>query len=456
MKNKERIVWISLVLFLFGLLIFSPLQKVKAISAEGEAYLQVLHEVIAFIENDFVDNADEKKIYVGAIQGALQSLGDPHSRFLDKDEFLEMQNETKGTFGGIGVEVSFQDGAFIIIAPLEGTPAWKAGLLPQDRIIEINGKQTKNVSQADSISMMRGEVGSSLTMKIERKGIKEPISVNLIRELIKIQYIRSAYLSESNTGYVKLAQFMGRENTAKEFASHIEKQISAGAKQLVIDLRMNPGGLVDLSVELANMFLPANKEILSVRGRGGILIKTFRSDKGDHKFLDIPVAILVNNGSASASEILAGALQDNGRAKIVGTQSFGKGSVQSIFPLSHKTGVAITIQKYFTPSGKSIHGKGITPDLVVQPISATEDERYVIEKLHKKSKLRTFFNEHSEFNETAVKDFQELLNSEKLSLSEPVTRLYLFNELRSTKTNHIPNVELDLQLKDAIGLLKQK
>lgn len=456
MKNKERIVWVSLVLILLSILVFSPLQRVKAISSEGEAYLQILHEVIAFIENDFVDPAEEKKVYTGAIQGALQSLGDPHTRFLDQDEFQELQNETKGTFGGIGVEVSFSDGAFVIISPLEGTPAWKAGLQPQDRIIEINGKATKNVSLADSIGMMRGEVGSSLTMKIERKGIKDPFTVNLIRELIKIQYIRSAYIPETNTGYIKLAQFMGRENTAKEFSNHLSKLIENGAKHFVIDLRMNPGGLVDLSIELADLFLPANKEILSVRGRGGVLVRTFRSDKSDPKFLDIPVAILVNGGSASASEILAGALQDNGRAKIVGTQSFGKGSVQSIFPLSHKTGVAITIQKYFTPSGKSIHGKGITPDIVVQPITATDEEKFAFDKLQKKSKLRTFFSEHSEFNDDAVKDFQDFLASEKLSISEPVIRLYLFNELKSSSSLSKPNVELDLQLKEAIQSLSSK
>ncbi|GBF49599.1 C-terminal processing periplasmic-protease-3 [Leptospira ryugenii] len=453
MKNKERLLWLSLVFILISFIFFGSLPRVKAISTTGEAYLQVFHEVLGFVESDFVEPADEKKLYVGAIQGALQSLGDPHTRFLDSDEFLELQNETKGSFGGIGVEVSFQDGAFIIVAPLEGTPAWKAGLLPQDRIIEINGKSTKNVSMADSINMMRGEVGSSLSMKIERKGVKDPFTVSMIRELIKIQYIRSSYLPQTKTGYIKLAQFMGRENTAKQFEDSIKKLIESGAKNLVIDLRMNPGGLVDLSVELADLFLPANQEILSVRGRGGVLVKTFRSDKQGAKFLDIPLAILLNGGSASASEILAGALQDHKRAKVVGTQSFGKGSVQSIFPLSHKTGVAITIQKYFTPSGKSIHGKGITPDVLVNPISANDDEKFAFEKLQKRGKLRTFFNAHSDYNDETVLEFQNLLKEEKLTISDSVIRLFLFNELRSTQSTQAPNTELDLQLKEAIRIL---
>ncbi|BDA78331.1 peptidase S41 [Leptospira kobayashii] len=455
-RKKERILWASITFLLLAAWVFSPLEKAKAISSNGETYLQILHEVVSYIENDFVDPIEEKKIYTGAIHGALQSLGDPHSRFLDKDDFQELQNETKGSFGGIGVEVSFQEGAFVIISPLEGTPAWKAGLLPHDRITEINGKSTKNLSLSDSIAMMRGDVGSSLSMKIERKGVRDPFTVSLVRELIKIQYIRSAFLPETKTGYIKLAQFMGRENTEKEFTDNIRKLVDSGAKNIIIDLRMNPGGLLDLAIRIADLFLPNNKEIVSVRGRGGVLIRTFRSEKSETKFLDVPIAVLVNGGSASASEILAGALQDNKRAKIVGTQSFGKGSVQSIFPLSHGTGVAITIQKYFTPSGKSIHGTGITPDLVVQPITATDEEKFAFDKLQKKNKLRPFLAEHPEFNEDVVRDFQKLLESEKLSIGDSVVRLYLFSELKSTSSFQKPNTELDLQLKEAIQLISKE
>ncbi|WP_167884162.1 S41 family peptidase [Leptospira idonii] len=448
MQKKERILWLSLVTLLTVVLFFSPFEKAKAISKEGEVYLQILHEVVAYIENDFVDPVEERKIYTGAIQGALQSLGDPHSRFMDKDEFKEFQNETKGSFGGIGVEVSFQENSFVIVAPLEGTPAWKAGLLPHDKIIEINGKSTKGLSLTDSVNLMKGEVGSSISMKIERKGQKEPLVVNLVRELIRIQYIRSSYLSETKTGYIKLAQFMGKETTSKEFYDHIRKLVDSGAKNLVIDLRMNPGGIVDLSVDIASMFLPTGKEIVSIRGRGGVLVRTYRSDKSDGKFLDIPVAVLLNGGSASASEILGGALQDNGRAKIIGTQSFGKGSVQFIHPLSHGTGVAVTAQKYFTPSGASIHGKGITPNVVVSPIMASEEDKFAFDKLQKKNKLKTFLEAHTEYNEEAVKDFQLLLESEKLTISEPVIRVFIFSEYRSSSQK--PNLELDLQLKEAI------
>lgn len=454
MKHRERILWICGIFVALGVGFFFAPTKASAISEEAEKYLLNLHEVVNFIENDYVDPPVEKKIYVGAIQGALQSLGDPHSRFLDTEEFAELQNETKGSFGGIGVEVSFQENAFVIIAPIEGTPAWKAGLLPQDRIIEINGKSTKAVSLSDSINMMRGEVGSSVTMKIERKGIKEPITVNLVRELIQIKYIRSSYFEKEKTGYIKLVQFMGRENTKKEFIKHLENLKVKGADKLVLDLRMNPGGLLDLAIDLADLFLSPGLEIVSVKGRGGSLVRSYKSEKSNEKYLDLPVVILLNNGSASASEILAGALKDNKRAKVVGTQSFGKGSVQSIFPLSNGTGVAITIQKYYTPSGVSIHGKGITPDFIINPIQASDDERFNLEKAIKKNLIRPFLEKTPEYNETAVKNFQNLLREEKLSISDSVAKLFLYNEMRQSSSN-APNLELDLQLAEAIRILKE-
>lgn len=453
-KISERLVWGAITGCLVALVFFVSTDKVKAISTDGEKYLQILHEVVSYIENDYVDPQEEKKIYTGAIQGALQSLGDPHTRFLDTDEFGELQNETKGSFGGIGVEISFQENAFIIVAPIEGTPAWKAGLQPQDKIIEINGKSTKSVSLSESIAMMRGEVGSSISMKIERKGIKDPFVVNLVRELIQIRYVRSHYLPETETGYIKLVQFMGKETTTKEFVSAVKTMMDSGAKKLVIDLRMNPGGLLDLAIDLADLFLPPDAEIVSVKGRGGVLVKSYKADKKEKKFLDIPIAILVNGGSASASEILAGALKDNKRAVVVGTQSFGKGSVQSIFPLSGGTGVAITIQKYYTPSGISIHGKGITPDYIVNPTSASEDEKYALEKLFKKNLIRPFLETHSELNDIALSDFAAILKKENLTISDSVTRIFLFNEMRAGSSNAKPRLDLDTQLSEAIRVLK--
>ncbi len=451
-RHLERLLWLVACILLLVAFVFKPETKAFAISLEAEKYLQNLHEAISFVQNDFVDPIDEKKLYTGAIQGTLQSLGDPHTRFLDREEFNELQNETKGSFGGIGVEVTYIDQAFVIVSPIEGTPAWKAGLLPQDRIIEINQKSTKFLSLSDSINMMRGEIGSSLSMKIERKGLKEPFIVNLVRELIKIQYLKGFYFPGSSTSYIKLAQFMGRDTTTKEFTELLDSHIKLGAKHLVLDLRMNPGGLLDLAIQLSDLFLPENLEIVSVKGKNGILVRSFKSS-GQSKKYKLPVAILLNSGSASASEILAGALQDNKRAIVLGNQSFGKGSVQSIFPLSHGTGIAVTIQKYYTPSGKSIHGKGITPDKVVNSLIASDDDNLALTKLQKKNKLRPFLSAQTKFDETTVSDFKNLLKEENLTVDDAILRTFLYSELRSV--NPAPNVELDLPLKEAIKSLKE-
>lgn len=450
-RKRERILWFSACLLLFSFWIFKPDTRAFAISLEAEKYLQNLHEAISFVQNDFVDPFDEKKLYTGAIQGTLQSLGDPHTRFLDREEFSELQNETKGSFGGIGVEVSYLDNAFVIVSPIEGTPAWKAGLLPQDRIIEINQKSTKSLSLSDSINMMRGEIGSSLSMKIERKGLKEPFVVNLVRELIKIQYLKGYYFPETKTSYIKLAQFMGRETTTKELTDMLDGHLKEGAKHLVLDLRMNPGGLLDLAIQLSDLFLPENLEIVSVKGKNGVLVRSFKSSASSKKY-NLPIAILLNGGSASASEILAGALQDNKRAIVLGNQSFGKGSVQSIFPLSHGTGIAVTIQKYFTPSGKSIHGKGITPDKVVNALVASDEDNLALTKLQKKNKIRPFLLAQSKYDENTVSEFKALLKEENLSMDDGILRTFLYSELRSV--NPSPNVELDLPLKEAIKSLK--
>jgi len=430
---------------------FRP-EPAKALSLEAEKYLQNLHEAIAFLQIEFVDPIEERKLYQGAIQGTLQSLGDPHTRFLDREEFQELQNDTKGSFGGIGVEVTYQDNAFVIVSPMEGTPAWKAGLLPQDRIVEISGKSTRTMNLSDSINMMRGEVGTSLSMKIERKGIKDAFNVNLVRELIRIQYLKSHYFSDSNTAYIKLVQFMGKDSTTKEFRDLLDSLLARGAKNLVLDLRMNPGGLLDLATSLSELFLKEGQEIVSVKGKGGVLVKSYKAGSKASVYPSLPIAILLNSGSASASEILAGALQDHGRAKVVGTQSFGKGSVQSIFPLSHNTGIAVTIQKYYTPSGKSIHGKGITPDVVVPIQVGSDDDNFTIAKLQKKNKLRPFFQENTAFNEDSVNAFRNLLEQEKLQMPEPTIKMFLYQEMRVP--NAPPNPEFDPTLKEGLRILQ--
>ncbi len=453
MKNKERYIWISLVAIL-SCSLFQPIDRVKAISTEGEKYLQILHEVVGFIETDFVESVEEKNLYAGAIKGIVASLGDPHSRFMSEDEFKHLQEETRGSFGGVGLEVTHSEGSILVISPYDDTPAMKAGIQPQDRILEISGKSTEKMSIEDAVKLMRGPAGTNVTIKIKRKSTKDPFPLTLTRELIKIQYLKSAYLENEKVGYIRLSQFMGRENnTGGEFKRIVQEFAAKDALGIIIDLRSNPGGLLDLAIELSDIFLRPELDIVSVKGRGEKLVRVYKSQDNQGKVLDVPIVVLLNAGSASASEILAGALQDNRRAIIVGNQSFGKGSVQNIYNLPYKTGIALTIQKYYTPSGVSIHKKGITPDVVVNQITPDNDDKTLIEKLSKTTILQTFIKDNPGYTEKNIKAFQDLLNKKGYKMNKTISRFLLKKENAIGEKSPVYDREFDPQLNKAIEIL---
>jgi carboxyl-terminal processing protease len=441
--------------FSLGLLSFYPFHKAKALSQDAEEYLHILHEVTAFLETDYVEKVDEKELYKGAIQGVLSSLKDPHTRFMTKEEFSDLQTETRGSFGGLGIEVIFLDGKIVIVSPIDDTPASRAGLLPQDKIVEIDGKKTQDLSLTEAIEVMRGEVGSGITLKIEREGMKT-FDIDLVREKIKIQFIKTEFVSKEKIGYIRLLQFMGKETTAKEFENAIAGFQKQGAKGIIIDLRNNPGGLLDLSIEMAELFLEPGKEIVSVRGRGGKLVKTHNASSNAGKFKDIPLVILVNQGSASASEILGGALKDHKRAQLLGSKTFGKGSVQNIYNLPYETGVAITIQKYYTPSGVTIHGKGIEPDVSVEGITPKDDDRFYVEKLNRTNIVQEFTKKHPVYTEAHAQKFIDTIKKEKINLSKDLARFIYFSEATIGKKKELINRDFDPQLNRAIEILSKK
>jgi carboxyl-terminal processing protease len=441
--------------FLLGAIVFANPPRAKAISQDSEEYLQILHEIVSYIETDYVEKVKEPDLYKGAILGILASLKDPHSRFLSKEEFKELQSETRGSFGGLGIEVVFIDGKIVIVSPIDDTPASRAGLQPEDKIIEINGLKTQSMNLNEAIGMMRGEVGSGISLLIERKNMK-PFSVDLVREMIRIQYIKKEFLKDEKIGYIRLLQFMGKDSTAKEFNQAIQDLTKQGAKSLIIDLRNNPGGLLDLAVQLSEIFLEKGKEVVSVRGREGVMIKSYKSSASPDKFLDIPLVILMNNGSASASEILAGALKDHKRAKLIGTKSFGKGSVQNIYSLPHNTGVALTIQKYYTPSGVSIHGKGIEPDVLVEPISAKDEDKFYLEKLSKSGLIKKFTKDNPNYTSNSANLFIQSLQKEKIQLTDILAKFLYYNETMIGKKPPLIQREFDPQIHEAIQILKPK
>jgi len=333
---------------------------------QGATYenLKLFTEVLSIVQSQYVDEVPPKELIYSAIKGTLRGL-DPHSSFLDPESYREMQVETTGTFGGLGIEITLKDDVLTVVSPIDGTPAHRAGIHSGDRIVKIEGITTKDLPLADAVKRMRGKPGTKITITIMREGWTEPRDFTLTREQIRVQSVRGQEL-EPGIGYVRLRQF--QEQSPNDLEASLEKFTKNGQKLqgLILDLRNDPGGLLTAAVEVTEKFLEDGKLVVYTEGR--VRNQSMRFTAHAKKpYLDFPIVVLVNQGSASASEIVAGALQDWGRAIVLGTQTFGKGSVQTIIPLTDGSGLRLTTAKYFTPKGRSIHGKGITPDIIVEP-----------------------------------------------------------------------------------------
>ena len=331
----------------------------------GSTYenLKLFTEVLSIIQNQYVEEVEPQKILHGAVRGMVNSL-DPHSSFLDKESYREFQVDTSGSFGGLGIEITIVDKKFLtVIAPIEGTPAHRAGIVAADRIVKIEGVSTEGLDIFQAVKMMRGRPGTKVTISIWREGWTETKDVALTREVIKVQSVRVRE-PEKGIGVVRIRQF--QERTAEDIEAALEKLEKNGLQGLILDLRGNPGGLLTSAVDVAEKFLEEGKLVVYTEGR--IKQQNMRLPARARKpRLGFPLVVLVDKGSASASEIVAGAIQDWGRGVVLGTQTHGKGSVQTIVPLSDGSGLRLTTAMYFTPKGRSIHGKGIAPDIVVEP-----------------------------------------------------------------------------------------
>lgn len=334
--------------------------------------LKVLTEVFDYIQQNYVTEKSTKDLVYGAAHGMVRTL-DPFSQFLEPEPHKEMQTETEGQFGGLGIRIEMRDDILTVMTPIMDTPAYRAGILPGDRIIKIEGESTQNLSLQDAVKKLRGQPGTSVKLTLVHENAKEPLDINLVREVIKIDSVRNRML-EDKVGYIQLIEFTAK--TDVDMSRAITKMQSQGMDGLVLDLRNNPGGLLNVAVNVSKAFLEGNKLIVYTEGR-----KTDRVDyKSDAKapFASVPLVVLVNGGSASGSEIVAGALQDHRRALIVGTTTFGKASVQSVIPLSDGSGLRLTTAKYYTPLGRRIQrdektGKGgIVPDILIDVSRETE------------------------------------------------------------------------------------
>ena len=345
------------VLFAAGLLV----PRVSAVGSGSYQSLETFANILAIVQRNYIKEVETEKLITGAIEGMLGSL-DPHSSYLTEDAYRELQTETEGRFGGLGLEITVRNGVLTVISPIEGTPAARAGVQPGDQIVGIDDRSTEEMGLVDAVKRLRGPQGSSVTISVRREGQEKLLKFTIVRDVIEISSVR-AHVLESGFLYARIAQFQDRTSENLRAALAKEQPGGESIKGFVLDLRNNPGGLLNQAVGVSDLFLDSGL-IVYTDGRQDQQKQKFSASRENSR-TGFPMVVLVNGGSASASEIVAGALQDHKRALILGTKTFGKGSVQTILPLGSRSALRLTTAEYFTPNGRSIHDVGIQPDIVM-------------------------------------------------------------------------------------------
>ncbi|MFH1752902.1 MAG: S41 family peptidase [Candidatus Omnitrophota bacterium] len=393
--KRERLFRVSVIVLSIFLVAKIGLAKKDDVKDLYE-HIQLFSDAMTYVRSNYVDEMKDKDLVYGALKGMLASL-DPYSQFMDPESFKEIQIETKGEFGALGIEISIKDGLLTIISPLEDTPADKAGIKAGDRIVKIEDVTTKDITLIEAVKKLRGKPGSEVTITILRESESKIFDVKVTRAIIKMDSIKEASIIEDGIGYIRLVEFQQR--TPQDLRSSLKKLKESGMESLILDLRNNPGGLLDVAVDVSDNFLKKDQTIVSTRGRHKEQEIVYRSRIDSD--VSYPIVVMVNGGSASASEIVAGAIQDNRRGIVLGTKSFGKASVQTVIPLKDSSALRLTTAKYFTPSGRSIREEGIMPDVTVEykemPKTDEEEDRVeeVFEKVEKekKEKKREYDNQ---------------------------------------------------------------
>lgn len=418
-----------------GALIFAQEAESRDFRRSAATYdkLKVFSEIVSLLEDNYVERIKPDELITGAIRGMLKTL-DPHTTYLTPDSYSEMRVETSGKFGGLGIEISIRDGLLTVVSPIEGTPAFKAGVKAGDKIIQIEDESTLEMTLPDAVGKLRGKAGTPIKITIYREDFTAPKDFDIVREIIKVRGVKHK-IFKKKIGYVKIRSF------ARTTSSDLDRALSEfqrkGVTNLILDLRNNPGGLLNQAVDVADRFLEEDNLIVYTDGRKKDENMRFTTDDKVRK-VKLPMIILVNGGSASASEIVAGALQDLGRAVILGTPTFGKGSVQTIIPLDDGSALRLTTARYYTPSGRVIQGKGIKPDIIVeQPLASSSSVAKNGKKKNKtKEKIRKFLRE---------KDLKKHLKGKTdkgVETKEEDIKISIDEEL-----------EKDFQLRQAVNLL---
>jgi len=409
-KNLKLVLLISLTVII-SIIGTGFYHKLSADNAETYKGLKIFSDVIELIQKNYVDPVDTQELIEKAIQGMVSSL-DPHSALLPPDDFEELRIDTKGKFTGIGIHITMRDGFVTVVSPIEGTPAYNAGIKAMDKIIKVDGEETSDLR--DAVNRMRGPKGTPVLVTIIRENEPDPIDFSLVRDVIPIESVKAVSL-QPGFGYVWVTNF--RDQTTEDLNKALDtlETENPGMKGLVLDLRNNPGGILSQSIKISDIFLEEGT-ILTIKGREGKHSKTFKA-RPDTKKREYPLVVLINGGSASASEIVAGALQDHKRALILGTTSFGKGSVQTVETLRDGYGLKFTIARYYTPSGRSIQAKGVVPDITIEHVRFDENaDSKSHDRMVKEKDLKNHLDAEPQKEKNKLKK-QENKNEEKEPLS---------------------------------------
>ena len=444
---------IGLIVFLVGFFLGINFRASSAADDSAFKYLDFFHFVYQTIKTEYVEGASPKVLLEGAMRGMLQALDDPYSRFLDEAEYAEFKEEVTGKFIGIGVEISSKDGEIVVVSPIDDTPAKKAGICSGDIIVKIDDLFTKGKQVSDIIKKIKGLPDSKVKILVRRDGIPELLEFNVKREPITVSSVKSGIMKEDpSIGYLHITHFYAE--TAVDTEKALKDFNSKKVRKIILDLRDNPGGDMEAAIRMANLFLDPGKVIVSTRGREGSGISE------EHKSDSKPVFtgelfVLVNGGSASASEILSGALKDNGRAKLIGQKTFGKALVQRVIDVEDgKTGFTLTIRKYYTPSGAMIHKKGISPDVVLAANNVPEEDRKNLGRAFNDKLFETFAKSHTDYTDANRKQLEDFLREKGTPLSAKVSAYFFKQELYKFKPTPLYDLEFDTELNKALELGK--
>ena len=435
----------------FALGLFLGISITMGLSQEGSfKYLDFFHYVYQTISADYVENTEPKSLFYGAINGMLQSLGDPYSRFLNEDDYSEFKQDVTGKFVGVGVEIALKDNEMVVVSPIDDTPAQRAGIKAGDVIIQVNDTMVKDSKFNDVMKLIKGEPHSKVKIAVRREGFTEPLNFDLERLPIKVDSIKYGMIGDTHIGYIKIKHFYAETTADVERAlNYFNKE---GVKKLVIDLRWNPGGDLDAAIGISELLLPQGSTIVSTRGREGSKIEEVFKSKRKQVYTG-ELILLVNKGSASSSEILSGAIKDNKRAKLIGQKTFGKALVQRLMDIDpEKTGFTLTIRKYYTPSGALIHKKGITPDIEMTAEEIPESDRKNLTRILNDKLLEGFVKNHKVYNDQSKAQFVAYLKEKGVPISDKTAYFFLKSEITRFTPAPLFDLEFDPELSKAIDL----